>query len=65
MAQLLQSSPSEALCGACLAFALNVSLEEVPTMMELLVSHSPRYGRAVQVCVRYRRTVDAIAWITV
>lgn len=64
VARLLQASPGEPCCAACLAFALDVSLVEAREMMARLELKSPRLRRAPASCASCGRTIETLLWMT-
>jgi hypothetical protein len=60
--QFLQSSPRDALCDACLAFALEISLERSQALTDALSKQSLAFPRAGQACARCRRQMFAIGY---
>jgi len=60
--QFLQSSPGEALCDACLAFALEISLEQAQALTDALSKQSLAFPRAAQACASCRRQMFTIGY---
>jgi len=60
--QFLQSSPGDALCDACLAFALEISLEQSQALTDALSKQSLAFPRGAQACASCRRQMFTIAY---
>ena len=61
LAHLLRSSPGDALCDACLAFACAVSFREMRALTEVLLQIEPRFQRA-STCASCHRIVPSILY---
>ena len=59
---LLQTAPADPLCDACLAFALDVSLEHAQSLTVELAKQSLVFPRAVRACAACRRHIITISY---
>jgi hypothetical protein len=59
---LLRSTPGDAVCDACLAFACKVSLIEIREITEALVRVEPEHFQHAASCASCRRRVPSVAY---
>lgn|SRR5262249_56814974 len=59
---LLQTAPADPLCDACLAFALDISLERAQSLTVELSKQSLVFPRAVRPCAACRRHIITISY---
>jgi len=60
--QFLQSSPGDALCDACLAFALEISLEQAQALTDALSKQSLAFPRVARACASCRRQMFTVGY---
>jgi len=61
---LLKSSPGEALCEKCLAFAYAVTVAEIRMLTAALLAADSQHFRHAPMCASCRRTVPSIVFAT-
>lgn len=59
---LLETAPADALCDACLAFALDISLEHAQSLTTELSKQTVVFPRAVRPCAACRRQIITISY---